>query len=116
MSSPSPSMVRAPQQQPPRLPCGVDAGEYVFASSSVYLDRSNSNDEMRDCPGEMGSEDAVDEEDDDQSDGLPPTREKVSVRARILHSECWLISFKNLGRYMRRWRTASGSRWQSWRE
>nr|XP_010925093.1 trihelix transcription factor ASIL2 [Elaeis guineensis] len=81
MSSPSPPAAGARQQQPPRLPCGVDAGEYVFASSSVYLDRSNGNDEMRDSPGDTGSEDAVDEEDDDESDGLPPTREKVSVRS-----------------------------------
>ncbi|XP_010911328.1 uncharacterized protein [Elaeis guineensis] len=80
MSSPSPPPAGVRQQQAPRLPCGVDAGAYVFASSSVYLNRSNGNDEMRDSPGDTGSEEDGNEEEDDESDGLPPpTREKVSM-------------------------------------
>ncbi|KAG1346264.1 trihelix transcription factor ASIL1 [Cocos nucifera] len=80
ISSPSPLAAEVRQQQPPRLPGGVDAGEYVFASSNVYLNRSIGNDEMRDSPGGTGSEeDGNEEEEEDESDGLPPTREKVSM-------------------------------------
>ncbi|XP_038973750.1 trihelix transcription factor ASIL2-like [Phoenix dactylifera] len=80
ISSPSPPAAGARQQQPPQLSYGVDAGEYVFASSSVYPNRSNGNDETRDSPGGTGSEEDVDEEDDDdESDGLRPRREKVSM-------------------------------------
>ncbi|KAJ8466936.1 hypothetical protein OPV22_029488 [Ensete ventricosum] len=79
MSSPSPPPLTARQQPPPppppRLPCGVDAGEYVFASSSVYRNGYSGNNEMRDSPGDSGTEGDGGEEND--SDGLPPQRENI---------------------------------------
>ncbi|CAK9172299.1 unnamed protein product [Ilex paraguariensis] len=45
------------------LACGFDSGEYVFMDSSVYLNRSNVFDEMRDSPVE--SEDEEDEEEEE---------------------------------------------------
>ncbi|XP_057468370.1 trihelix transcription factor ENAP1-like [Actinidia eriantha] len=55
------------------LPCGIDSGEYVFMNTRVYLDRSNGLDEMRDSPGESESY----EDDDEDSDGLPPKRRGI---------------------------------------
>ncbi|GFY98335.1 alcohol dehydrogenase transcription factor Myb/SANT-like family protein [Actinidia rufa] len=55
------------------LPCGIDSGEYVFMNTRVYLDRSNGLDEMRDSPGESESY----EDDDEDSDGLPPKKRGV---------------------------------------
>ncbi|GFY96320.1 alcohol dehydrogenase transcription factor Myb/SANT-like family protein [Actinidia rufa] len=49
------------------------AGEYVFMNTRVYLDRSNGLDEMRDSPGESESY----EDDDEDSDGLPPKRRGI---------------------------------------
>lgn len=57
---------------PLRLGCGVDAGEYVFANNKVYMNRANAMDEMRDSPGDTGSENDDDEDDDEDDDGLPP--------------------------------------------
>ncbi|WOK99160.1 trihelix transcription factor ASIL2-like isoform X2 [Canna indica] len=82
MSTPSPlppAGRQKLQQQPPpppKLPYGVDAGEYVFASSSAYKNHYSGNDEMRDSPGDSGTEDEGDRE--DHSDGLPPKRVNVS--------------------------------------
>ncbi|XP_020679410.1 trihelix transcription factor ASIL2 isoform X2 [Dendrobium catenatum] len=77
MSSPPPPPPAARQHsQLPRLPCGIDAGEYVFASSRLYLNNSDAIAEMRDSPGDTASEGEGDEV-DDESDGLPPRREKV---------------------------------------
>lgn len=77
MSSP-PAAPPVSRQNPqlPRLPCGIDAGEYVFASSKLYLNCPDDIDEMRDSPGDTASE-GEGEEVDDESDGLPPRREKV---------------------------------------
>ncbi|KAJ6814820.1 trihelix transcription factor ASIL2-like [Iris pallida] len=69
-SPPSPAAAVAVEALPPRLPCGVDAGEYVFSNNRVYTNRANGMDEMRDSPGDTGSE--GDDDDDDESDGLPP--------------------------------------------
>lgn len=74
MSSPTPPPPAT--RQHPQLPCGIDAGEYVFASSRLYLNHSDGMDEMRDSPGDTASEGEGDEV-DDESDGLPPRREKV---------------------------------------
>lgn len=84
MSAPSPAPVPAAKSSPLRLACGVDAGEYVFANSRVYLNRANAMDEMRDSPGDTGTEDDEREDDeDDESDGLPPTMsEKKKGRGR----------------------------------
>ncbi|KAK8939655.1 hypothetical protein KSP40_PGU001127 [Platanthera guangdongensis] len=77
MSSPPPAASAARQHpQLPRLPCGIDAGEYVFASSRLYQNHSDGMDEMRDSPGDTAS-DGEGEEVDDESDGLPPRRENV---------------------------------------
>ncbi|ONK59103.1 uncharacterized protein A4U43_C08F3000 [Asparagus officinalis] len=75
MSSPSPAPVQATRSSPLRLKCGVDAGEYVFSNSRVYLNRANAMDEMRDSPGDTGTgdEEGGDDDDGDDSDGLPPT-------------------------------------------
>ncbi|XP_074575460.1 uncharacterized protein LOC141831932 isoform X2 [Curcuma longa] len=76
MSPPSPvpstgkQSLQLPPPPPPKLPYGVDAGEYVFARSSAYQDRCNGNGKMRDSPDNSGSE--------DYSDGFPPKRENVS--------------------------------------
>ncbi|KAJ0985596.1 hypothetical protein J5N97_003952 [Dioscorea zingiberensis] len=56
---PPPPPQPQPSWQPPALP-----------RPSVYLNRSNGRDEMRDSPGEIGTDN--DEEEDDFSDGLPP--------------------------------------------
>ncbi|KAH7652030.1 Myb-like domain-containing protein [Dioscorea alata] len=69
MSAPSPPPPLPPQMQPqpswqPPAP----------PRPSAYLNRSNGRDEMRDSPGETGTDN--DEDDDDDSDGLPPKMTK----------------------------------------
>ncbi|CAK7334924.1 unnamed protein product [Dovyalis caffra] len=44
------------------IACGVDSGEYIFMDTSVFLDRSNMNDEMRDSPCESEEEGEEEEE------------------------------------------------------
>ncbi|PKA64205.1 hypothetical protein AXF42_Ash009425 [Apostasia shenzhenica] len=79
MSSPPPTSAAIRQDpQLHRLSCGIDAGEYVFASSKLYANRSNGVNEMRDSPGDTASEEEGEEVDDD-SDGLPPRREKLAA-------------------------------------
>ncbi|KAG0492144.1 hypothetical protein HPP92_005542 [Vanilla planifolia] len=77
MSSPSPPPP-APWHDPqlPRLHCGMDAGEYVFANSGLYPNHSNGMNELGDSPGDSASEEEAEGVDDD-SDGLPPLRDKV---------------------------------------
>ncbi|KAJ6812802.1 trihelix transcription factor ASIL2-like [Iris pallida] len=67
---PQQAAVAVADAPPARLPCGVDAGEYVFTDSRVYMNRANGVNDMRDSPGDTGSED--EEEEEDESDGLPP--------------------------------------------
>lgn len=43
------------------LSCGVDSGEYVFMNPTVYLDRANGLDEMRDSPGNTDSQEGDDD-------------------------------------------------------
>ncbi|KAK4764586.1 hypothetical protein SAY86_025676 [Trapa natans] len=56
------------------LSCGVDSGEYIFTNPRVYLNRANGMDEMRDSPG--NSEFSNRDEDEDDSDGLPPKKRR----------------------------------------
>ncbi|XP_020588096.1 trihelix transcription factor ASIL1 isoform X2 [Phalaenopsis equestris] len=88
MLSPPPQPPAARQHsQSPRLSCGIDAGEYVFANSKPYLNHSDGLDEVRDSPSDTASE-GEGEDVDDESDGLPPRREKVG--------DCSESSFKML--------------------
>ncbi|XP_030448256.2 trihelix transcription factor ENAP1-like [Syzygium oleosum] len=64
------------------LACGVDSGEFCFADTMVYLDKSNAFDEMRDSPGESESEMDGDEEEDD--DMPPPRKEDGGEGMRVL--------------------------------
>lgn len=64
------------------LACGVDSGEFCFADTTVYLDKSNAFDEMRDSPGESESEMDGDEEQDD--DMPPPRKEDGGEGMRVL--------------------------------
>lgn len=64
------------------LACGVDSGEFCFADTTVYLDKSNAFDEMRDSPGESESEMDGDEEQDD--DMPPPRKENGGEGMRVL--------------------------------
>ncbi|ONK76585.1 uncharacterized protein A4U43_C03F29840 [Asparagus officinalis] len=82
MSSPSPAPAQVTRSSPLRLTCGVDAGEYVFSNSRVYLNRANAMDEMRDSPGDTGTDDEEGGDDDDgnESDGLPPTMSEKKRR------------------------------------
>ncbi|KAJ6794686.1 trihelix transcription factor ASIL2-like [Iris pallida] len=80
-TSPPPSAVAAAEAPPRRLPCGVDAGEYVFSNNRVYMNRANGMDEMRDSPGDTGSE-GDEEEDDEDSDGLPPAVTPAATKRR----------------------------------
>jgi len=83
MSSPV-AVAAVPKSSPLRLACGVDAGEYVFSNSRVYLNRANAMDEMRDSPGDTPTDDDEGDGDDDESDGLPPTVSEKSKRERGL--------------------------------
>ncbi|KAI4329270.1 hypothetical protein L6164_021554 [Bauhinia variegata] len=47
-------LMSSPPQQS-GLSCGLDSGEYVFMNPSVYLNRANRLDEMRDSPGNSES-------------------------------------------------------------
>ncbi|KAI3416994.1 uncharacterized protein J3R85_014833 [Psidium guajava] len=64
------------------LACGVDSGEFCFADTMVYLDKSNAFDEMRDSPSESESEMDGDEEEDD--DMPPPRKEDGEEGMRVL--------------------------------
>ncbi|EXB37042.1 hypothetical protein L484_020829 [Morus notabilis] len=66
-------LMASPARQNHGLACGVDSGEFVFANTRVYLDRSNRFDEMRDSPVESENSDEEDDNGND-SDGLPPRR------------------------------------------
>ncbi|XP_030534973.1 trihelix transcription factor ASIL2-like [Rhodamnia argentea] len=66
------------------LACGVDSGEFCFADTMVYLDKSNAFDEMRDSPGESESESEMDEDEEEDDDMPPPRKEDGGEGMRAL--------------------------------
>ncbi|OWM89918.1 trihelix transcription factor ASIL2-like [Punica granatum] len=62
------------EEDGPPLPCGIDSGEYCFADTRVYLNRSNAFDEMRDSPCESEEMEDDEEEEEEEDDDLPPRR------------------------------------------
>eukprot|EP01018_Ginkgo_biloba_P024022 Gb_18984 [translate_table: standard] len=55
------------------LPCGVDAGEFVFLNPRIYLNQSKF-DEVRDSPADSLSEEEEEEEDEDRR--IPPLKKR----------------------------------------
>ncbi|XP_020242644.1 trihelix transcription factor ASIL2-like, partial [Asparagus officinalis] len=93
-STSTPVPAPATKRSPRGLACGVDAGEYVFPNSRVYLNRANATDEMRDSPGDTGTDS------DDESDGLPPMMsEKKKVQSKALPNSSFRMLAESIQKF-----------------
>ncbi|EPS66375.1 hypothetical protein M569_08403, partial [Genlisea aurea] len=73
-----------PQQQPPGLSCGVDAGEFIFMNPKVYLDLSNGLDEMRDSP-ENSESGGKSMEEDGNAEGTSRSEDSFKILAESIY-------------------------------